>query len=68
LTRVFEGGIGKNGWLWWFFDGENVVECVVNVVGNCACVGAEGWDRLFGFIFGAWVNGKGEIRGSFAAL
>jgi len=29
---VFQGILRKEGVLWWFFDGENVVECVVNVV------------------------------------
>jgi hypothetical protein len=29
---VFVGILRKRVFLWWFFDGENVVECVVNVV------------------------------------
>jgi hypothetical protein len=32
FAGVFEGGFGKRGGLWMVFCGENVVECVVNVV------------------------------------
>jgi hypothetical protein len=32
FAGVFEGGSGKNAFSLWCFDGENVVECVVNVV------------------------------------
>ena len=32
--RVFEGVLGERAGTWWLFDGENVVECVVNVVGK----------------------------------
>jgi hypothetical protein len=28
----FKGILQKRVFLWWVFDGENVVECVVNVV------------------------------------
>lgn len=29
---VFQGISGKGSVLWWFFDGEHVVDCVANVV------------------------------------
>ena len=32
FVEFFEGCLGKCGGWTWFFDGENVVECVVNVV------------------------------------
>jgi hypothetical protein len=32
LGGVFEGFFGENGLFLWFFDGEDVVKCVVEVV------------------------------------
>jgi hypothetical protein len=65
--------LGKRGGSWWFFDGENVVECVVNVVGKLRFCRPEKWDRFSDFIF--WGlggertgNGNSEMRGSFASL
>jgi hypothetical protein len=38
FVEVFEGGFEKSGVQMWFFGGENVVICVVNVVNkNTVC-------------------------------
>jgi hypothetical protein len=38
FAGVFEGGLEKSGVRMWFFGGENVVICVVNVVDkNTVC-------------------------------
>jgi hypothetical protein len=61
VLRVFlRGVLEKTGGWTWFFDGENVVECVVNVVRWRSLFRFEKRDTDFGFIFVArWVLGLG---------
>ncbi len=41
----------KRCFLWWFFDGENVVECVVNVVFWQSVFRGEKMRQVFGIYF-----------------
>jgi hypothetical protein len=41
----------RGGWTW-FFGGENVVDCVVNVVGKTSFFGDEKYATFLNFIFG----------------
>jgi hypothetical protein len=50
---VFQGILRKMGVLRWFFDGENVVECVVKVVFWQALFTGEKMRQVLGFISGA---------------
>jgi hypothetical protein len=50
-ARVFEGGFGKCGVLWWCFCGEFVVDCVVNVVRWMVIFPALKTCQLFKIIF-----------------
>lgn len=48
---VFAGGFEKNGGWMWLFDGEFVVECVVDVVFWRTLFRAEKYATISGFIF-----------------
>jgi len=43
--------LGKNGRFWWFFDGQVVVKCVVNVVCGRVLAGEKKYATNFDFIF-----------------
>ena len=45
------GVLRKCGVWLWFFYGEVVVECVVNVVSRCALLASNEWDMILNFIF-----------------
>jgi hypothetical protein len=51
FAEVFEGVLEKRGGWTWFFGGENVVDCVVNVVGKMSFFGDQKYATFLNFIF-----------------
>jgi hypothetical protein len=52
LLEFLRGVLEKVGGWTWFFDGENVVDCVVNVVRKTMFLTNEKYATLFNFILG----------------
>jgi len=60
IGGVFGGGFRKNGRFLWFFDGQGVVKCVVNVVCGHVLMGEKNTARTAALFSASCGDAPGE--------